>query len=71
MNTKLSYKIVTFPCPFLDSDITSRVNNEVNQVLSWAGHMGPVRAVSLSISGEPNFIGRCTLMIEYTSHNNE
>ena len=66
--TILAYEVVVFNRPILDRDLMVRVNEEVSRVKVWAGHMGPVRVVSLSVTELPMIQGKCTLTIEYTAH---
>ena len=66
--TTLAYEVVTFAAPSVDRNLTVRVNEEIRRVKSWAGHMGPVRVVSLSNSSTNGIRGLCTLTIEYTAH---
>ena len=66
--TTLAYEVVVFAEPQVNRDLTVRVNNEVRRVRVWAGHMGPVRVVSLSNSARGPYGGTITLTIEYTAH---
>lgn len=66
--TRLAYEVFSFECPQTDRDLSVKVNDLVRSVERWAGHMGPVRVVSLSGPGRMLYVGKCFLTIEYTAH---
>ena len=64
--TKLVYYVRTFPTP--TSNFSQKVNQEVDNVRSWAGHLGEVRLVSLSDTSTPVTYGITTLTISHYSY---